>query len=311
MVNKDHDENGQDGDNKWYRAIIVRAAQGDKRAKKLQKIVEDSLKDKQEISRLKGDLRDRSTELAYYVSKQAGEQAAMPWEIFSRAQKSVESSVEHYLSILNEIGPGEFPWGISLQAVHGTYSGTAHSDLLKDLAQLMWWIVGRQTGMLIDLLFRSEENVDAAKERLVRSMVHAAMTNAEWSGGFQSAFDIPHASLSRTAYLDRIAELAYYMWSYSGQRGGSTMLDFWSDAEKHISLLTASALKTASSTVDTATRLAGALALFSPRAHLDRIQVSAYHMWEKAGRPYGHALKHWLQAEEAELSGLRIAAQDR
>lgn len=188
MVNKDHDENGQDGDNKWYRAIIVRAAQGDKRAKKLQKIVEDSLKDKQEISRLKGDLRDRSTELAYYVSKQAGEQAAMPWEIFSRAQKSV---------------------------------------------------------------------------------------------------------------------------SYSGQRGGSTMLDFWSDAEKHISLLTASALKTASSTVDTATRLAGALALFSPRAHLDRIQVSAYHMWEKAGRPYGHALKHWLQAEEAELSGLRIAAQDR
>jgi hypothetical protein len=140
-------------------------------------------------------------------------------------------------------------------------------------------------------------------------MTSAATTSPEWPKGFQGAFDIPRESFSPAKYVDRVSELAYYMWQYSGQRYGTSAFTYWSDAERHISTLTASALERAGSTIDAARELSEAFAEFSPQAHLDRIREAAFYMWEKQNRPHGHALDNWIAAEKAALSRLERRAK--
>ena len=96
---------------------------------------------------------------------------------------------------------------------------------VRELAECMWELAGRQYGMAQDYWLSAERHVLA--------MMHAA-TALPPPGSLSSNARIAELlDLSPSAYLQRIRSMAYEYWEAAG-RGYGQALDYWLQAERNI-----------------------------------------------------------------------------
>ncbi len=107
----------------------------------------------------------------------------------------------------------------------------------------------------------------------------------------------------RALYLYRVRELARGMWSASTEQRDRSM-DYWLAAEKHLRLLTESAVRTASARLGREEALAKTFETFSPADYLEQIRKTAYHLWETAENQHSSAMDFWLAAENRIMESL-------
>lgn len=170
--------------------------------------------------------------------------------------------------------------------------------MVAEVASVAWESAGKQSGRALDFWL--------AAERYVRGMTAMVARTPWWP--FLDEGVLTGMRDSSAVYFKRIRELAHLMWQAGGEQIGSP-LDIWLAAERHILVVMASAIRSASSAAVAGDTLARAFGTFSPVAHIDLIRLTAYQMWELAGRHHGHALDDWLDAEEAVLNRLMRAPE--
>lgn len=168
---------------------------------------------------------------------------------------------------------------------------------VKSLAYHLWLSAGREYQRAGDFWIMAEQMV-----------WELATASARLSGSAMEA----GAVMERTApviaanYLQRIRELAYFMWEASGAQCGRAM-DHWIAAERHVTTMMVVSGEMANS--DGENRSAEP-DHFSAAAYLDEIRTGAYYLWEKAGRQHsGDHLGFWLTAERQVLHRIELDAQ--
>jgi hypothetical protein len=189
----------------------------------------------------------------------------------------------------------------------------------------LWLSAGREYKRVIDFWIMAEQMVwelTVASARLSGSAIEAG------------------AAVERTApaiaaiYLQRIRELAYFMWEASGAQCDRAM-DYWIAAERHVTtmMVTSGEIANCPNTEPGAgpgeeagsepgSELGGeprdkqragqgvAPDHFSAEAYLNEIRTGAYYIWENAGEERsGDPLRFWLAAERQVLH--RIEADAR
>lgn len=270
--------------------------------------------DREGVIEAKGQFLERVEKLAYYASEQAATQATGPLDVWIEAENRLVPAFERYSEILNKlasINTGLNPRYDELSSkVQDLYSPKDHLEKIREVAYYAWWSAGRNTANLIDFWFRYERDSKSAAESLVRSL--ATWTQAQRPELFISdeRERVPYDQFSPARFVERLTELAYCMWDYNGRKLGTTLLDFWAQAEAHLSAVMVSAFHNAGSTVEAGRNLAEALANFSPEAHMRRIQDVAYGLWLQAGQPVGRELDYWVAAEQQVLSELNPRPSD-
>lgn len=166
------------------------------------------------------------------------------------------------------------------------------------LARPLWESAARPYGAALDFWLMAEQMVlemMAVGMRFQSTVVHDAP-------------DRLSGMLPETVPVNRIAALAQCMWEETG-RQYDVAQDVWLAAERHV--LT---LLRAASVPERATPLAKwaeDLMALPPEAYLERIRMTAYLMWEAAGRQYGGTLDYWLRAEQEVLGLLATIAGAR
>ena len=162
-------------------------------------------------------------------------------------------------------------------------------EQVRALARPLWESAARPFGMAVDFWLMAEQmvlEVMAATTRLQSTMLSEAPS---------STADVPAA-----APVAQIRALAECMWEAAGKQYEMSQ-DFWLAAEKHVlAMVRAANGGPAASSVQEVCAL-------SPSAYLERIRLSAYSMWEGAGRQYGRTLEFWLTAERQTLTALHEA----
>jgi hypothetical protein len=107
-------------------------------------------------------------------------------------------------------------------AVAGVLPEAVPVSRIAELAECMWEAAGRQYGMAQDFWLAAERHVLA----MVRAAsVPPASPLAGWAGEL--------ASLPPKPYLDRIRQLAFYLWEAAGRQYGNA-LDYWLKAEQEV-----------------------------------------------------------------------------
>lgn len=160
---------------------------------------------------------------------------------------------------------------------------------IRSLAHPLWESAARPYGMALDFWLMAEQMI---LEMLTASSRLATAASGETA--VMAAGDDP-----AMAAVERVRDLAQCMWDNAG-RQYELALDCWLSAERH-------ALALARATAS-AREGAKELAALPAPAYLERIRVNAYVLWEAAGRQYGNALDHWLQAEQQVLSAMAEAS---
>lgn len=170
-------------------------------------------------------------------------------------------------------------------------------DEIRDLAYHMWKSAGEEYGRAFDFWLMAEEMVlemSAAAGGLAQKSAEATAVNVQ---------ALPFRL--RATYAANVRNLAHAMWETAGQQYGSAV-DFWIAADRHIYAIMEQSARTLGSAVGAEKVVAKAFEQFSAEEHLERIRQLAFTIWETAGRPYGTALEHWVEAEQ-QLLGIRLA----
>ena len=172
-------------------------------------------------------------------------------------------------------------------------------DEIRDLAYHMWKSAGEEYGRAFDFWLMAEEMVlemSAAAGGLAQKSAEATAVNIQ---------ALPFRL--RATYAANVRSLAHAMWETAGQRYGSAV-EFWVAADRHMYAIMEQSARTLGSAVGAEQVVAKAFETFSPEEHLERIRQLAFKIWETAGRPYGTALDHWVEAEQQLLgAGVRSA----
>lgn len=166
---------------------------------------------------------------------------------------------------------------------------------IRNLAYDIWQSAENEFGRTLDFWVMAEQMVIEMTADSARRANTAAAWAAETAAAWPSAL--------RALYLYRVRELAHGMWSASAEQRDRSM-DYWLAAEKHLRLLTESAVRTAGASLGKEEALAKTFETFSPASYLEQIRKTAYQLWEAAGRQYGSALDFWLAAETKILDSL-------
>ena len=193
-----------------------------------------------------------------------------------------------------------------MQKIKGTeYGGTPKvmnvkiDSQVNSLAYHLWLSAGREYRRALDFWIMAEQMVwelTVASARIAGSAV-------ELSGAIERT-----APAIAARHLQRIQELAYFMWEAAGAQCGRAM-DFWIAAERHVTTMMV---------------VSGEIANFpdgeqnsepdhfSADAYLSEIRTSAYYMWEKAGRKLSDDhLGFWIAAERQVLHRIESDATTR
>lgn len=119
----------------------------------------------------------------------------------------------------------------------GDIPGAAPVRQVRELAECMWESAGRQYGMAQDFWLSAERHVLAMMRAAAQPPASGADPRAtEW------------ATLSPSAYLERIRVMAYFYWERAGRSYGEA-LDSWLRAERDVlDLMAASAGRTEAGT---------------------------------------------------------------
>jgi Protein of unknown function (DUF2934) len=169
---------------------------------------------------------------------------------------------------------------------------------IRELAQPLWESAAQPYGAALDFWLMAEQMV-------LEAMASGARMQAQ---AVQDAPDRLPGVLPETVPVQRINNLAQCMWEHT-ERQVDAAQDVWLAAERHVlTMLRAAATP---ERVTSLSKWAEDIAELPPQAYLERIRVTAYMMWEAAGRQYGNALDYWLHAEEELLGSLAAVARAR
>lgn len=167
---------------------------------------------------------------------------------------------------------------------------------IRNLAYHLWQSAGHEFGQTaLDFWEMAERMVVELTADSVRRANAAAASAIETAAAWPSAL--------RALYLYRVRELAHHMWSASTEQHERSM-DYWLAAEKHLRLLTESAVRAAGASLGREEAAVNAFEAFSPANYLEQIRETAYYLWEAAGRQYGSTLDFWLAAEQKMMESL-------
>lgn len=168
---------------------------------------------------------------------------------------------------------------------------------VNNLAYHLWLSAGREYQRAVDFWIMAEQ--------MVREL---AVASARLAG---SAVEMTEAS-ERAApaiaarHLQRIQDLAYFMWEAAGAHCGRA-LDYWIAAERHVTTMMVISGKVSHSADASQNSEPDH---FSADAYLKEIRTGAYYMWEKAGREYcGDDLGFWIAAERQVLHRIESDAR--
>ena len=178
---------------------------------------------------------------------------------------------------------------------------------VNSLAYHLWLSAGREYQRAVDFWIMAEQ--------MVREL---AVASARMAG---SAVEITAASEKAAPaiaarHLQRIQELAYFMWEAAGAQCGRA-LDYWIAAERHVTTMmvvsgeiAGSAAASQSPEPDHVSPDSFSADDFSAAAYLSEIRTGAYYMWEKAGREHcGDPLGFWIAAERQVLNRIESGAR--
>lgn len=267
------------------------------------------LQDREHVIRARDHFLESVHKLAYFASEQAARQAAAPFDAWIEAEKRIAPAVEHYSRLLSEAALSKTGWNLgydeAVSRVQKLYAPDQQLEKMRDLAYYTWWSTGRNAADLIHFWFGYESDTQNVPEDLLRRMIATAQSSRPEIPAEDENGGLPYDQFSPVRFVERLTELAYCMWDYNGRRAGTTLLDFWAQAESHLSAVLIAALRDASSAVDVGRQIAKALKDFSPQAHMRRIQDAAYALWLQAGQPVDRQLDYWIAAEKQELDRLR------
>lgn len=181
---------------------------------------------------------------------------------------------------------------------------------VNSLAYHLWLSAGRECRRVVDFWIMAEQMVwelAVATSRMSGSAIEAS-----------SMIERTAPAIAATC-LQRIQELAYFMWEASGAQCGRAM-EFWLAAERHVMtmmIVSGHRANVSDAGEDAEQDSEGAAGLpfpvspwqFSADAYLNEIRRSAYYMWERAGRePSGDPLGFWLAAERQVLHRIESEA---
>jgi len=167
---------------------------------------------------------------------------------------------------------------------------------IRHLAYHIWQTAGRDFSQTaLDFWGMAERMVIELTADSIRRANNATATAVGTATAWPSAL--------RALYLYRVQELAHIMWSASADQRDRSM-DYWLAAEKHLRLLTDSAVRTASARVGQEEVLVKIFETFSPVDYLEQIRRTAYQLWESADTQNSSALDFWLAAENKILDSL-------
>ena len=162
-------------------------------------------------------------------------------------------------------------------------------ELIREVARSFWVTAGKPPGM--------DRDFWVAAQKYVASLIALGTPSSTSPGNLIDIF-------SPEAYFHRVQDLAQAMSRRSGQQFMTPTLKFWLSAEKHIlTMLTEAA--TAAQTLQDAIHYLTKISELSIEEHLRLIEENAYYIWERADRPFGAALDHWLESERAILARIR------
>ena len=168
---------------------------------------------------------------------------------------------------------------------------------VNSLAYHLWLSAGRECQRAVDFWIMAEQMVwelAIASARMAGSAVEVGASR-EWT-----------ASTIASRHLQRVRELAYFMWEAAGAQYGRAM-DYWIAAERHVTTMMVVSGEVATSP-DAEQRLKPDH--FSANAYLNEIRTGAYYMWEKAGRQHNDdPLGFWLAAERQVLNRFEAEAR--
>ncbi len=182
---------------------------------------------------------------------------------------------------------------------------------VNSLAYHLWLSAGREYRRVVDFWIMAEQMVwelAVATTRLSGSAMEAG-----------SMIERTAPAIAAT-YLQRVQELAYFMWETSGAQCGRAM-EFWLAAERHVMTMMIVSGHRATATDaeqdvgqdsddDQGLPAAAWLGQFSAEAYLNEIRRSAYYLWEKAGGYQGSdPLSFWLAAERQVLHRIEEEAR--
>ena len=199
-------------------------------------------------------------------------------------------------------------------------------ETTQEIAKLIWEADGRQLEEASAYWYKAEAKVWGPNRKLISDVAHSMSDTAgkppEMANSFRVAAQKYVASLialatklstspddlidvfSPEAYFHRVQDLAQAMSRRSGQQVMTTPLTFWLSAENHILTMLAG-VATAAQTLQDAIQYWTKISDLSNEEHLRLIEENAYYIWERAGMPFGAALKHWLESEQAILARIR------
>ncbi|HYB15388.1 MAG TPA: DUF2934 domain-containing protein [Streptosporangiaceae bacterium] len=165
----------------------------------------------------------------------------------------------------------------------------ANYKLINEAAYSMWEAAGKPDEKATDFW--------VAAQKYVASLIALGTpTNTSPSNLIET--------FSPEAHFRRVQDLAEAMSRRSGQQVVITPLTFWLSAENHILAMlagVAAAARTLQEAFDYLTKISD----LSIEEHLRLIEENAYYIWERASPPFGSALDHWLESEEAILARIR------
>ncbi len=177
---------------------------------------------------------------------------------------------------------------------------------VNSLAYHLWLSAGREYRRVVDFWSMAEQMV-----------WELAVATTRMSGSAMEAGVDPDRTAPTIAatYLQRVHELAYFMWEASGAQCGRAM-EFWLAAERHVMTMMLFSGQKADATegapggeADGVSPAPGSPYPFSAEAYLNEIRKTAYYMWEKAGQAYGaDNLDFWLAAERQVLHRIEAEA---
>lgn len=280
-------------------------------AREAQFALERILSDRERIVKSQSDFIDSATKLAYFATEQAGIQAASPFNTWIEVEQNIIRTMERYAQVLNQVALINNAESLSYNEItkksEDIYSDRTNLKKICDIAYYIWWSTGRNTALVWESWFRYKQDATLISEELIRRLASSTI-GREIDMTYHSGQEaIPYEEFSPVKYLERVAELAYYMWDTSGRQFGPSLLASWAHAERHLSAATVAAFRDAESTVAATQNIAETLAHFSPQAHMQAIRERAYHIWTEAGHPEGRQLEHWLAAEEQYLQTHAVA----
>ena len=167
---------------------------------------------------------------------------------------------------------------------------------IRHLAYHIWQTAGRDfSHNALDFWAMAERMIIELTADSIRRANTATATVLENTTAWPAAL--------RTLYLYRVRELARDMWLTSAEQRDRS-LDYWLAAEKHLHLLTESAVRTAGARLGRGEALAETFEAFSPADYLEQIRKMAYQLWETAENQHQSALDFWLAAENRIMESL-------